>query len=49
LGCETTIFRALFSLKRQKNDLNLNIAFTLIGISKIELKEEESIEYLNLH
>jgi signal transduction histidine kinase len=49
LGCETTIFRALFSLKRQKNDLNLNIAFTLIGISKIELKEyEESIEYLNL-
>lgn len=49
LGCETTIFKSLSFFKKQNNATKLNIAYTLIGISKIELKEfDESIDYLNL-
>lgn len=49
LGCETTILKSLSFLKKENNDLNLNAAYTLIGISKIELKEfDEAVEYLIL-
>lgn len=49
LGCETTILKSLSLKKKENNDLNLNKAYTLIGISKIELKEfNDAIEYLNL-
>lgn len=49
LGCETTIFKSLTFLKKENNDLNLNVAYTLIGLSKIELNEyNDAIEYLTL-
>jgi signal transduction histidine kinase len=49
LGCETTILKSLSFFKNENNDLNLNIAYTLIGLSKIELKEfDEAIDFLTL-
>lgn len=49
LGCETSILKSLSYLKKQNNTQNLNAAYTLIGLSKIELGEyNEAKESLNL-
>lgn len=49
LGCETAVFKSLAFIKKQNNYLNLDAAYTLIGLCKMELKEfDEAIYYLNL-
>lgn len=49
LGCEKSIFLTLPFYKRNNNIVQLNVAYTLLGLSKIETKEyEEGLEFLNL-
>jgi len=49
LGCEKSIFLTLPFYKRNNNIVQLNVAYTLLGLSKIETKEyDEGLEFLNL-
>lgn len=49
LGSETTILKSLSFLKEKNDNLKLNVAYSIVGLCKIELKEyNDAVYYLKL-
>ncbi|MFC4741118.1 sensor histidine kinase [Flavobacterium ponti] len=49
LGSETTILKSLSFLKKKNDVIKLNVAYSIVGLCKIELKDfDEAIYYLKL-
>lgn len=49
LGSETTILKSLSFLKKINDKLKLNVAYSIVGLCKLEIKEyEDAIYYLEL-